>query len=158
MLSTAEAKVLDNSATVVMALHKLIPQATVIQPQRCMFVVAQWVALFQKALISKRGLDILIMQRPSVIHAALGITAATTVKGNWAHFHRSCSAIFSRCFLLNRGLLLDFESRYHFGRAMPTTEANMKSLLWSAVYHILQWLLGSFCEPLNWLYVPCTKC
>ena len=31
MLSTAEAKLLGNSATAVMALQKLIPQATVIQ-------------------------------------------------------------------------------------------------------------------------------
>ena len=28
---------------------------------------------------------------------------------------------------------------------------------WS-VHHILQWLLGPFCEPPHWLYGPCTKC
>ena len=56
MLSTAEAKVLDNSATVVMALHKLIPQATVIQPQRCMFVVAQWVALLSESTYQQKRL------------------------------------------------------------------------------------------------------
>ena len=40
---------------------------------------------FQRELISKRGLYILIMKRPSVIHAALGITV-TTLKSNVAHF------------------------------------------------------------------------
>ena len=34
----------------------------------------------------------------------------------------------------------------------------MKSLLWSAAHHILQWQLGSFCEPPDWLDGPCTKC
>ena len=72
-------------------------------------------------------------------------------------FSRSCSAIFGYCFLLNWGLILDFESRYHFGWAMSSREANMKSLLWPAFHHILQWLLGSLCEPPNWLYGPCTK-
>ena len=70
------------SAAVVMALQKLNPQETIIQPP---MYVCLWLTYgsrcFQRALISKIGLDILIMKRPSVIHAALGITV-TTVKGN----------------------------------------------------------------------------
>ena len=82
----------------------------------------------------------LIMKRPSVIHAALGITV-TTLKGNGSHIGINCSAIFSCCFLLNRDLLLGFESRHYFGRPMSSRVANMKSLLVSAAHHRLEWLL-----------------
>ena len=76
MLRTAETKFLG------MALKKLIPHATVIQfPSDVCLLLPNSSRCFQRALISKRGLDILIMKRPSVIHAALGITV-TTVKGN----------------------------------------------------------------------------
>ena len=82
MLSTAEAKFLSNSATSVMALQKLIPHATVIQlPKGVCLWLPSGSRCFQRALISKRGMDILIMKTPTVIHAVLGITV-TTVKGN----------------------------------------------------------------------------
>ena len=32
------------------------------------------------------------------------------------------------------------------------------SWLGSGVYRVLQWLLGSFCEPPHWSHGPCTKC
>ena len=73
-------------------------------------------------------------------------TCAESIK---CEVHTSLSC----CFLLNRGMLLDFESRNHFGRAMSSSEANMKSLLRPAVHHILQYLLGYFCEPPNWLII-----
>ena len=66
----------------IIVLQKLNPQATVIQPR---IDVCLWLLngsrCFRRALISKRGLDILTMKRPSVIHAALGITV-TAVNGN----------------------------------------------------------------------------
>ena len=82
MLPAAEAKFLGNSATSVMVLQKLIPHATVIQlPIDVCLWLPSGSRCFQRALISKRGMDILIMETPIVIHAVLGITV-TTVKGN----------------------------------------------------------------------------
>ena len=70
MLSTAEAKLLGNSATAVMALQKLIPQATVIQlPIDVCLWLSNGSRCFQRAFNQQRGLDILIMKRPSVTHA-----------------------------------------------------------------------------------------
>ena len=82
MLLTAKAKFLSNSAISVMALQKLIPHATVIQLpiHVCLWLPNGW-RCFQRALISKRGMYILIIERPFVTHAVLGITV-TTVKGN----------------------------------------------------------------------------
>ena len=69
MLSPAEAKFLGNSTTAVLALQKLIPQVTVIQPPyRCMFVVVQWTTLLSQSTYYQRGLDILVMKKPSVVH------------------------------------------------------------------------------------------
>ena len=82
MLSTAEVKFLSNSATSVMALQKLIPHATVIQfPIDVCLWLPNGSRCFQRALISKRGMDILIMNTPTVIHAVREITVIT-VKGN----------------------------------------------------------------------------
>ena len=68
MLSTAEAKVLSNSATSVMALQKLISHATVIQlPIDVCLWFPNGSSCFQRALISKRGMDVLIMKTPTVI-------------------------------------------------------------------------------------------
>ena len=80
MLSTAETKFLSSSATSAMALQKLIPHATVTQlPINVCLWLPSGSRCFQRAIISKRGMHILIMKRPIVIHAALGITV-TTVK------------------------------------------------------------------------------
>ena len=82
MLSTAEAKFLSNSATAVMNLQKLIPHATVIQlPIDVCLWLPNGSHCFQRALISKRGIDILIIKMPSAIHAALRLKPRT-VKGN----------------------------------------------------------------------------
>ena len=82
MPSTAEAKFLSISATSVMALQKLIPHATVIQlPVDVCLWLPNGPRCFQRTLISKRGIDILIMKTPTVFHAVLGITV-TTVKGS----------------------------------------------------------------------------
>ena len=82
MLSTAEAKFLNNTATAVMGLQKLKTSGS---SNTGPIDVCLWLPngsrCFQIALISKRGLDILIMRRPSVIHAALAIMVRT-VKSN----------------------------------------------------------------------------
>ena len=66
MPSAAEAKSSGNSSTATIVVCLWLPNGS-----RC----------FQRALISKGGFDLLIMKGPSVIHAALGLTA-TTVEGN----------------------------------------------------------------------------
>ena len=82
MLSNAEANFLSNSATSVMALQKLIPHATVIQlPIDVCLWLPNGSRCYQRARISKRGMDILITETPTVINAVLGIMA-TIVKGN----------------------------------------------------------------------------
>ena len=70
MQSTAEAKFLGNSATAVMTLQKVNPQATVIQsPIEVYLWLPNGLRCFQRALIRKKSVD--IMKRPSVTHAAL---------------------------------------------------------------------------------------
>ena len=55
MLSTAEAKFLSNSATAVMNLQKLILSCNSnTAPYRCIFVVAQWVALLSKSTYQQK--------------------------------------------------------------------------------------------------------
>ena len=76
MLSSAEAIFLSNSATSVMALQKLIPHATVIQPSDICLWLPSGSRCFQRALINKRGMTfyapegtsggILKSHRPSV--------------------------------------------------------------------------------------------
>ena len=135
-----------------MTLQKLNPLATVIQSP---IDVLLWLHIgsrcFQRALISKKlGY---FNHEKAFCHPCC--TGNKSQQWNVIEhiFSGSCCTLFSCCFLLNRGLLLDFESRHHLER-----KANMKLLLWSAVHHILQWLLGSFCEHPSWLYGPCTEC
>ena len=57
MLSTAEAKFLGNSATAIMSLQKVTPQATVILPRyRSMYVVVQWIGLLSKCTYQQKKL------------------------------------------------------------------------------------------------------
>ena len=82
MRPTVKAKFLSSSATSIMALQKLIAHTTVIQlPIDVCLWLPNRLRRFQRALISKRGMDILIMKTPTVIHAVLGIMV-TTVNGN----------------------------------------------------------------------------
>ena len=95
---------------------------------------------FQRAPISKRGLYIFFYHEKALCHPCC--TRNSGHNGVMEHsFSINCSAIFSCCFLLNRDLLLGFESRLHFGRPVSPNEASMKSLLGSAPHYSLQWLL-----------------
>ena len=66
------------------------------------------------------------------------------------------------CFCLPVFLPFTIPCRIFFANPEdPETWPNHLSfhfLIRSGVYHILQWLLRSFCKPPYWQHGPCTKC